>query len=264
MLSVQMITDHPRLRGDHSGKQQDYGEALGSPPLAQGPLGLGCDQPVGDGITPAYAGTTPCRRTRGRSTRDHPRLRGDHALYGTHKGWRLGSPPLTRGPLDDLMHRLLIHRITPAYAGTTARPCPSRPGTRDHPRLRGDHDNSSVAFRRSLGSPPLTRGPHGRPYIPRPLMRITPAYAGTTDILFPSGRDRKDHPRLRGDHAKYGKGPTAKSGSPPLTRGPRNLTCPNVDIERITPAYAGTTTACEMWLLRRPDHPRLRGDHSLF
>ena len=201
LLSVQMTKDHPRLRGDHSGKQQDYGEALGSPPLAQGPLGLGCDQPVGDGITPAYAGTTPCRRTRGRSTRDHPRLRGDHALYGTHKGWRLGSPPLTRGP-------------------------------------------------------------HGRPYIPRPLMRITPAYAGTTDILFPSGRDRKDHPRLRGDHAKYGKGPTAKSGSPPLTRGPRNLTCPNVDIERITPAYAGTTVLVLSHMTRRQDHPRLRGDHS--
>ena len=119
LLSVQMTKDHPRLRGDHSGKQQDYGEALGSPPLAQGPLGLGCDQPVGDGITPAYAGTTDWGVRLRRSFTDHPRLRGDHS--GPHRGQRgqLGSPPLTRGPLIFYFHVLQYVGITPAYAGTT-------------------------------------------------------------------------------------------------------------------------------------------------
>ncbi len=180
LLSVQMTKDHPRLRGDHSGKQQDYGEALGSPPLAQGPLGLGCDQPVGDGITPAYAGTTPCRRTRGRSTRDHPRLRGDHALYGTHKGWRLGSPPLTRGPPIPEGGGTIPPGITPAYAGTTADEIDRCQYDQDHPRLRGDHAISGMAIHWYLGSPPLTRGPRERFGRRSLTIRITPAYAGTT------------------------------------------------------------------------------------
>lgn len=58
LLSVQMTKDHPRLRGDHSGKQQDYGEALGSPPLTQGPRLVAVREAEVPGITPAYAGTT--------------------------------------------------------------------------------------------------------------------------------------------------------------------------------------------------------------
>ena len=50
----------------------------------------------------------------------------------------------------------------------------------DHPRLRGDHVKRADVYVGEIGSPPLTRGPHGDLATAGPVVRITPAYAGTT------------------------------------------------------------------------------------
>ena len=92
----------------------------------------------------------------------------------------------------------------------------------DHPRLRGDYEGSVVTFPANPGSPPPTRGLLRRASGGYTQIRITPAYAGTTERfasyslrawITPAyagttdqdqdrGRLRRDHPRLRGDYQK--------------------------------------------------------------
>lgn len=134
----------------------------------------------------------------------------------------------------------------------------------DHPRLRGDHGQSSSAWSVPSGSPPLTRGPQSDANGYASVQRITPAYAGTT----PRGRGpcsgRPDHPRLRGDHSSAFSMSFDTCGSPPLTRGPPTSSSPQMGHFRITPAYAGTTASIRPSHRRTWDHPRLRGDHPSF
>ena len=153
-----------------------------------------------DRITPAYAGTTPSPTSSPITYRDHPRLRGDHVFPSSAPELRVGSPPLTRGPLELLGPCISGRGITPAYAGTTRLPDQDLQGVRDHPRLRGDHLLCCPPVSLGGGSPPLTRGPHRRGRRGREDHRITPAYAGTTYRLLVVRSTREDHPRLRGDH----------------------------------------------------------------
>ena|ERR1017187_7887269 len=114
------------------------------------------------------------------SSRDHPRIRGDHIGEMAQGLDNLGSPPLTRGPHFLSLATTLADGITPAYAGTTS-PAPSAIGERwDHPRIRGDHIFTEVRFQFQQGSPPHTRGPPLSDLVGVQAVGITPAYAGTT------------------------------------------------------------------------------------
>ena len=154
-------------------------------------------------------------------------------------------------------------RITPAYAGTTKMETAMIDGIKDHPRLRGDHDIESPSSKVVMGSPPLTRGPLRSKHRPSGLFRITPAYAGTTIQQVLAVFFIQDHPRLRGDHLLLPVDPCGIPGSPPLTRGPHPLVVSYHTVKGITPAYAGTTRVTRSKQAFGPDHPRLRGDHSL-
>ena len=55
--------------------------------------------------------------------------------------------------------------------------------------------------------------------------------------------------------------PLATSGSPPLTRGAPGLWVWGLSPDRITPAYAGSTSSRSVSRSRSRDHPRLRGEH---
>ena len=70
----------------------------------------------------------------------------------------LGSPPHTRGKVDDFFRLLLQFRITPAHAGKSAFALHSVPAPQDHPRTRGEKVIGTGVARTLLGSPPHTRG----------------------------------------------------------------------------------------------------------
>ena len=70
-----------------------------------------------------------------------------------------------------------------------------------------------------------------------------------------------DHPRVRGEHPKFAPAHATISGSPPRTRGARVVGRLDGDDPRITPAYAGSTTATARRHGRQQDHPRVRGEH---
>ena len=153
-------------------------------------------------------------------------------------------------------------RITPAYAGNTAKHRHTRDFLRDHPRLRGEYSCRSYRRQDGMGSPPLTRGIRITIITSINNDRITPAYAGNTIRSFRNTSQDGDHPRLRGEYGSRSSRPRRMEGSPPLTRGipaPRYTSDPPLGI---TPAYAGNTGRSYMIPTTYGDHPRLRGEYD--
>ena len=72
---------------------------------------------------------------------------------------------------------------------------------------------------------------------------------------------RPDHPRIRGEHDPWRRGPSAAGGSSPHTRGAPPDLVGYPKGARIIPAYAGSTLY-EVYCYREiGDHPRIRGEH---
>ena len=113
--------DHPRLRGEHVYDVRPLVCRLGSSPLTRGAPRLGVANPMRRRIIPAYAGSTMLLQKSYRSTRDHPRLRGEHCSLALGLVLGLGSSPLTRGARPSINPGAARSRIIPAYAGSTIR-----------------------------------------------------------------------------------------------------------------------------------------------
>ena len=172
---------------------------------------------------------------------DHPRLRGEHYLRRGDILLYEGSPPPTRGTHRFLCKCILLHGITPAYAGNTLTyPCYTQE-YEDHPRLRGEHLLRYEVQHPIAGSPTPTRGTLLFVHSRKLNRRITPAYAGNTILLQRKMHQNWDHPRLRGEHHKSYKFYLPILGSPPPTRGTPYLCVARGCKFRITPAYAGNT-----------------------
>ena len=195
---------------------------------------------------------------------DHPRLRGEHPPDNVVAMYLSGSSPLTRGVPHTLRHPELAPGIIPAYAGSTPKSYSRWALWRDHPRLRGEHRNSVLCAALMLGSSPLTRGAPPCPSSRLRHRRIIPAYAGSTRTARPKMPGSSDHPRLRGEHLASPWVPMTTKGSSPLTRG----ALAKLEVVQhgvgIIPAYAGSTAPCHKGRPSSWDHPRLRGEHSLF
>ena len=70
--------------------------------------------------------------------------------------------------------------IIPAYAGSTSPGSCRRGGLRDHPRIRGEHNEGFLATAGGEGSSPHTRGALVVGELVALERRIIPAYAGST------------------------------------------------------------------------------------
>ena len=133
------------------------------------------------GIIPAYAGNTLPAVTSLSSSRDHPRVCGEHfssyllfIIYG-------GSSPRMRGTRADRIRAVSRAGIIPAYAGNTPSGLSSARNVRDHPRVCGEHKYFAIAFAPYSGSSPRMRGTlcgAGESFF---NAGIIPAYAGNTD-----------------------------------------------------------------------------------
>ena len=172
-------------------------------------------------IIPAYAGSTPLSTPRTQSMRDHPRIRGEHQPRGFRSAPGLGSSPHTRGARSKTTQSFSLHRIIPAYAGSTLGDWLADAGLADHPRIRGEHSCSLYPW--------VAQG------------RIIPAYAGSTFRRLASRLVRADHPRIRGEHAKQALNTVYGKGSSPHTRGARAWPDRCLRFRGIIPAYAGST-----------------------
>ena len=118
------------------------------------------DSFTGDGIIPAYAGSTPYIGRAPPRQSDHPRIRGEHPPGGFLPG--------------------VFLRIIPAYAGSTHHFTPRDKVAEDHPRIRGEHVEVLCWHQCYEGSSPHTRGALGFQWQIVGEAGIIPAYAGST------------------------------------------------------------------------------------
>ena len=192
-------------------------------------------------IIPACAGSTGrCPRS-SQPLRDHPRLRGEHVSLSTDPLRSKGSSPLARGARLPSWTWRVASRIIPACAGSTTSRATTSRRCQDHPRLRGEHSTSSLSSARSRGSSPLARGAPCACRCCSTSARIIPACAGSTHTDSPLPIDRKDHPRLRGEHTLEAMSLDCGTGSSPLARGARSERPGRRAGGGIIPACAGST-----------------------
>ena len=75
--------------------------------------------PSTSATSPAVAGCTAPPAPPGEGVKDHPRMRGEHAVQDQVANDMIGSPPHARGTRDDELPAVAARRITPACAGNT-------------------------------------------------------------------------------------------------------------------------------------------------
>ena len=90
---------------------------------------------------------------------------------------------------------------------------------------------------------------------------IIPALAGNTVDRFPEAPGSPDHPRSRGEYVMGRSMPRSRFGSSPLSRGILLLLGGDLLTDRIIPALAGNTSMAMVGDIRKPDHPRSRGEY---
>ena len=91
---------------------------------------------------------------------------------------------------------------------------------------------------------------------------IIPACAGSTRRARERARNRRDYPRMRGEHLFFIEPVTFAPGSSPHARGALKAVAHSRVRHGIIPACAGSTIMS--WTITAPtrDHPRMRGEHS--
>ena len=173
------------------------------------------------GIIPAYAGSTLAESSTPTSSRDHPRVCGEHAVLTNDTRAILGSSPRMRGAPQRL-----------------SASCLSR---WDHPRVCGEHRPLMSSRMEELGSSPRMRGAPEKQVKQSFASGIIPAYAGSTWTNERQNRERRDHPRVCGEHAFVLTVPFSFTGSSPRMRGAPRRRESAASLRRIIPAYAGST-----------------------
>ena len=174
--------DHPRIRGEHFQVSFQFPLGAGSSPHTRGAHldGLPCH--AASRIIPAYAGSTWGEDEECFQGEDHPRIRGEHFQGCGECVHGVGSSPHTRG----------APRRRSAHGRTG----------RDHPRIRGEHYAAHKVAIEAGGSSPHTRGAPTAPVVRVAELGIIPAYAGSTGTRRRTDRSGRDHPRIRGEHAR--------------------------------------------------------------
>ena len=95
--SARSARAHPRSRGENLGGGQCVSRVAGSSPLTRGKRGRNRTGHYLTRLIPAHAGKTSASPEPSRSSRAHPRSRGENVDVLTINGYYDGSSPLTRG-----------------------------------------------------------------------------------------------------------------------------------------------------------------------
>ena len=211
--------DHPRIRGEHRSDAEGRVGRQGSSPHTRGALPQYCSFRSFRRIIPAYAGSTFVAPQIDELAPDHPRIRGEHRSLRVDRPRFVGSSPHTRGAHPRRCRLARRGRIIPAYAGSTLSFHFFAFGSQDHPRIRGEHVGGVGESLGDTGSSPHTRGAQALDRRGLLLIRIIPAYAGSTSAPSTLTGSWPDHPRIRGEHYAAHKVALEAGGSSPHTRG---------------------------------------------
>ena len=152
-------------------------------------------------ITPACAGKTIGHINQSVSAKDHPRVCGENFNPVFISCINPGSPPRVRGKRRSRFAMSAKNRITPARAGKTRLRLREHIDRENHPRACGENALAIACASLSGGSPPRVRGKHTHGHHLLPVVGITPACAGKTQIRAYALSRAQDHPRVCGENA---------------------------------------------------------------
>ena len=172
--------DHPRVCGEHIAVIHPLTHGRGSSPRVRGTLDAGFAGLVQVGIIPACAGNTIAPSVGRVSSRDHPRVCGEHRLPKARAQPASGSSPRVRGTQRLFRHHEFPYGIIPACAGNTNGTNYFYVKNRDHPRVCGEHFWDMVPSVPLPGSSPRVRGTRGTRIAGFHRNGIIPACAGNT------------------------------------------------------------------------------------
>ena len=223
--------DHPRIRGEHVARPMAQLLAVGIIPAYAGNTEEEYyDKKSGEGSSPHTRGTPSASSRATSSTRDHPRIRGEHKARGVLGNRGAGIIPAYAGNTKPVFDSVNMRRgSSPHTRGTpcTCASCTYRPW--DHPRIRGEQCPPPVAVGVSRGIIPAYAGNTlCLPSCCRVSIGSSPHTRGTRSPWTVRSYGTWDHPRIRGEHE-------TRPQRPPPVAG-------------IIPAYAGNTRArCSRW-----------------
>ena len=133
------VRDHPRMCGEHLAHMVCVLSDLGSSPHVRGALLQRQWLDIRAGIIPACAGSTHMDNDLNNMGRDHPRMCGEHGTKCWRRRTAQGSSPHVRGARALLTFVAISTGIIPACAGSTSSISSLTCGSRDHPRMCGEH-----------------------------------------------------------------------------------------------------------------------------
>ena len=253
---------HPRSRGENGEALEAAAGEFGSSPLTRGKPSRSGRSPRRSGLIPAHAGKTARGSPGARSSRAHPRSRGENTVTSVRSTLPSGSSPLTLGKLTGVPPIVRVLGLIPAHAGKTCTRFLATFGSRAHPRSRGENLSGGRVWPFGRGSSPLTRGKPSGPFLPLEPRGLIPAHAGKTHCRSPRSAACPAHPRSRGENYCHISRPRGEPGSSPLTRGKRRRAGGRASGSGLIPAHAGKTPR---WRPVRPAgraHPRSRGENA--
>ena len=235
------------MRGEHDSLRLSVVGQAGVIPACAGST-RSCEAPARprEGSSPHARGAQSQTAAASADARGHPSMRGEHSSRRRGARPRRGSSPHARGAPSKLKQRGVSTGVIPACAGSTlpsstlptfmpgssphARGAPLSSAAdvetyRGHPRMRGEHRAYVIYGRIGVGVIPACAGstlasgtslqqwagssPHARGARPRSRNR---------------GARWRDHPRMRGEHARRAERDSRVAGSSPHARGaPRGL-----------------------------------------
>ena len=169
-------------------------------------------------------------------------MRGEHSMDAIWSSTHCGSSPHARGARLPRGERLAVPGIIPACAGSTASRVNAASLARDHPRMRGEHDDRTAQAVERFGSSPHARGAPRAAPPSAALAGIIPACAGSTSTGGRRPCRCRDHPRMRGEHNSTRTESPTSTGSSPHARGAHDLGVHVVAQGGIIPACAGSTS----------------------
>ncbi len=213
------------------------------------------------GTIPACAGSTARKGRSSSRCRDHPRVRGEHRTIDVAWMTEPGPSPRARGALACLRLEVRVVGTIPACAGSTSsRSLMSSIIIGDHPRMRGEHNDTAGRLNRWLGPSPRARGAHRQGHARRRAGGTIPACAGSTRPGRPPPSCCRDHSRVRGEHTVTPFRVVRGCGPSPRARGARSLALARPRPIGTIPACAGSTEAlvCGGHAAQGPS-PRARG-----
>ena len=149
---------HPRVGGEHVSTNVGDGTPDGSSPRGRGTPAERDVRRYLSRFIPAWAGNTCPEPTPANTSPVHPRVGGEHGFGQPGVAQGVGSSPRGRGTRLRSRHDPQRNRFIPAWAGNTTRCSPAVCSITVHPRVGGEHSNSSRVIPHSSGSSPRGRG----------------------------------------------------------------------------------------------------------